>query len=129
MTPTSDNTNASSGESAGPGAAAVRCLLDGTRLTLDALDGLLDRQLHVEIGDALWARVEACAESVRRLAVKQEPAYGINTGFGALCCKRISADQIEQLQTNLIISHAVGVGPPAPAGIVRLMMLFKALAV
>jgi histidine ammonia-lyase len=51
--------------------------------------------------------------------------YGINTGFGSLKNKRISPDQTDQLQENLIISHAVGVGPAAPPEIVRWMMLFK----
>ena len=50
-------------------------------------------------------------------------------GFGRLCTKRISPDQIDRLQHNLIISHAVGDGTPVPSEIVRWIMLpaFQAL--
>ncbi|MEY4926560.1 MAG: hypothetical protein RI894_996 [Bacteroidota bacterium] len=51
--------------------------------------------------------------------------YGINTGFGSLCDVRISNDEIEQLQTNLVMSHACGFGDEVPAEVVRLMLLLK----
>ncbi len=51
--------------------------------------------------------------------------YGINTGFGALARERISDDRLEQLQRNLILSHAVGVGDPVPREISRLMLSLK----
>ena len=51
--------------------------------------------------------------------------YGINTGFGHLKNKRVPGDQLDKLQDNLILSHAVGVGPPAPPEVVRWMLLFK----
>ncbi len=51
--------------------------------------------------------------------------YGINTGFGALAQKRIEADQIRELQRNLILSHAVGVGDPVPREISRLILKLK----
>jgi histidine ammonia-lyase len=52
--------------------------------------------------------------------------YGINTGFGKLANVRIAPDQLEQLQVNLIRSHAAGVGAPLPAGVVRAVMLLRA---
>jgi histidine ammonia-lyase len=51
--------------------------------------------------------------------------YGINTGFGGLSDKRIDPEQITQLQRNLILSHAVGVGDLVPKPISRLMLGFK----
>jgi histidine ammonia-lyase len=51
--------------------------------------------------------------------------YGINTGFGALCHVRISKDDIEALQENLVLSHACGVGEEVPDAIVRIMLLLK----
>ncbi len=51
--------------------------------------------------------------------------YGINTGFGSLCDVRISPSEIEQLQTNLVMSHACGFGDEVPAPIVRLMLFLK----
>ncbi len=51
--------------------------------------------------------------------------YGINTGFGFLKNKRISESQLEQLQRNLLLSHAVGVGAPIPLEIARAMLHIK----
>ncbi|UCE58775.1 MAG: histidine ammonia-lyase [Phycisphaerales bacterium] len=103
----------------------ARFLLDGKRVTLDVLDDALGRPLHVEISDPVWRRIEASHHAVTRIAGGTTPAYGVNTGFGHLCEKRISPDQLEALQTNLIVSHAVGVGEAVPRAIVRWIMLFK----
>jgi len=59
-------------------------------------------------------------------ALKQGGAhYGINTGFGGLANQRISDSDLSQLQQNLILSHAVGVGDPVPVEITRLMLQLK----
>jgi histidine ammonia-lyase len=54
-----------------------------------------------------------------------EPIYGINTGFGSLYNRNISAHQLEKLQENLVKSHACGTGAEVPAEIVRLMLFLK----
>jgi histidine ammonia-lyase len=59
------------------------------------------------------------------MAAGQTAVYGVNTGFGHLCRKRIEPAALAQLQHNLILSHAVGVGPPVPDPLVRLMLLLK----
>lgn len=62
-------------------------------------------------------------------AEKSETAiYGVNTGFGALATTKISSDQLTQLQKNLLISHAVGVGPTIPKEISRRMMQLKVVS-
>ncbi|MGB5981616.1 MAG: histidine ammonia-lyase [Nonlabens sp.] len=52
-------------------------------------------------------------------------AYGINTGFGSLCDTRIEAEDLEDLQHNLIKSHACGTGNKVPQEIVKLMIFLK----
>lgn len=54
--------------------------------------------------------------------------YGLNTGFGALKSERIGADDVEQLQLNLLRSHACGMGDPMPRAITRRMLALKAHA-
>lgn len=54
--------------------------------------------------------------------------YGINTGFGALHAVNVSPDEVRQLQTNLLRSHACGVGAAAPQHIVRLTLLLKIIS-
>src|SRR5699024_6077039 len=56
---------------------------------------------------------------------KDQPFYGINTGFGILANKRIEPDQVRKLQRNLILSHSVGVGELVPKAISRLMLQLK----
>jgi histidine ammonia-lyase len=51
--------------------------------------------------------------------------YGINTGFGGLSSERIANDQLAELQQNILLSHACGVGEPVPADITRLMLRLK----
>lgn len=56
---------------------------------------------------------------------QKEPIYGITTGFGSLCNVTVDRDQLSQLQKNLVMSHACGVGEEVPSEIVRLMLLLK----
>lgn len=78
--------------------------------------------------DALRADDSAIAAS--RQIVEQALAdggahYGINTGFGALASERISSEQLAELQRNILLSHACGVGDPVPPEITRLMLQLK----
>lgn len=60
-----------------------------------------------------------------KMAQEQDPIYGINTGFGSLYSIKISAENLEQLQENLVMSHACGTGEEVPQEIVQLMLLLK----
>ena len=71
------------------------------------------------------ARVDAGAAAVARILARQRPVYGINTGFGKLASVRIADDELNALQRNIILSHSAGVGDPAPAPVVRLMLALK----
>ena len=99
--------------------------LNGGQLTLTALDAALGLPISVRIADDVWQRVESLRRGRRPYRRRVKPAYGINTGFGHLCRKRIPPAEVVTLQENLIISHAVGVGEPTPPELVRWMMLFK----
>ena len=65
------------------------------------------------------------AEAVNRIVAKDQPVYGINTGFGKLASVRIAAQDLATLQRNIVISHSVGMGAPTPRDVVRLMMALK----
>ena len=64
-------------------------------------------------------------EIVLRALADGRAHYGINTGFGILANKRIEDEQLTQLQQNLLLSHACGVGEPVPPEITRLMLQLK----
>lgn len=72
-----------------------------------------------------WEQIAASAETVVSIVEKGDAAYGINTGFGLLAQTRIADDQLADLQRNLVLSHAAGVGRPMPDRIVRLILLLK----
>lgn len=69
--------------------------------------------------------VQRAAEAVAAIVSRGEPVYGINTGFGRLATVRIADADLAQLQRNLVLSHAAGVGEPMPVPVTRLMMALK----
>lgn len=82
--------------------------------------------------DRRLAALRAESSPVRQSRARVEQAlqsdrahYGINTGFGALASTRIDSDQLGRLQTNILLSHACGVGTPVPPEITRLMLRLK----
>lgn len=99
--------------------------VDGGPIAWDALDAALGRALRLEITREAAERVAAGRQRLEALLRGGEAVYGVNTGFGHLRRVRVAPDQLERLQENLIISHAVGVGPAAPRDVVRWMLLFK----
>ena len=80
---------------------------------------------RLQLDPASHAAIDACAKAVADIAAKGEPAYGINTGFGRLASTHIPHDQLELLQRNLVLSHAVGVGEPMSRPVVRLLIALK----
>jgi len=72
------------------------------------------------------AKVRRAQQAVADLVARGEIAYGITTGLGAFKDRSISPDQVEQLQRNIIMSHAVGVGEPFGKSVVRALMLIRA---
>ena len=75
------------------------------------------------------ANIEKCRNYLdHKIETHQDPIYGITTGFGSLCNRTISNDDLSQLQVNLVISHACGIGPVVEPDIVRLMLILKAYA-
>jgi histidine ammonia-lyase len=83
------------------------------------------RGAEVGLDGACAPAVAASAAAVVAILGKGDPVYGINTGFGKLANVRIAAADLAQLQRNIVLSHAAGVGEPTPVAVVRLMMALK----
>jgi histidine ammonia-lyase len=94
------------------------------RLIADGRDGS-GKPIHLSIAASALPAIAASAEAVARIADSGKPAYGINTGFGRLAQTHIPKEQLELLQKNLVLSHAVGVGAPLEPDIVRLLLALK----
>jgi histidine ammonia-lyase len=83
------------------------------------------RGAPVRLDPAAQGAIEASAQAVARILAKGEPVYGINTGFGKLASVRIEPCDLATLQRNIVLSHAAGVGSPAPVPVIRLMLALK----
>ena len=70
-------------------------------------------------------RIAASAAAISRILERDQPIYGINTGFGKLASVRIDDADLAVLQRNIVLSHCAGVGEPMPAPITRLMIALK----
>ncbi len=71
------------------------------------------------------AAVRRSREFLEAAVADGNPTYGVNTGFGKLASKKIADEDQRELQRNLLLSHAVGVGDPVPRAISRLMLHLK----
>ncbi len=101
-------------------------IIDGTRLTIEDIVDVARRGRQVEVTDGAWDAVAASRAVVDDLVAAGKVAYGITTGFGEFAHVTIEPAQTTQLQRNLLMSHAVGVGRPLPTPVVRAMMVIRA---
>ncbi|MBX9785408.1 MAG: histidine ammonia-lyase [Chitinophagaceae bacterium] len=100
--------------------------LDEQQLTFEEVQNYLQFQQFVSITFRAHAKIEHCRNYLdKKIADTDTPFYGINTGFGFLQNVTIGDDQLEQLQNNLLMSHACGMGDEVPQEIVKLMLMLK----
>ena len=101
-------------------------ILDGTHLTLeDAIRVANGAGGAVRVSDEARERVRACRALVDDLVQRGDVVYGVTTGFGRLKDISIEPDDVRTLQRNLLISHAMGVGPDSSPEVVRLLLLYR----
>lgn len=106
-----------------------RIHLDGDHLTLAQLYAVALHSAEVELALPARARMVASRVVVERLVVSNTAVYGVNTGFGKMASVRISSEQIQQLQLNLVRSHACGMGAPLSEHETRAMLVLRANAI
>ncbi|MBI5154930.1 histidine ammonia-lyase [Candidatus Poribacteria bacterium] len=106
-------------------------ILNGKQLTISQLGELAEAGIPSIVERRVWLSPEATGSTMRsfmameRVSHSAEPFYGINTGFGPLCTKTITTENLDKLQENLLVSHAVGVGARIPDELVRVMLAIK----
>ncbi len=100
--------------------------VDGQSLTIDAVEAVARGGASAVLTDEARTRVTATRRVIDDILASGQVAYGINTGFGRLAEVGIPPDQLEQLQLNLLRSHACGVGEPFSEEVVRAMLLLRA---
>jgi histidine ammonia-lyase len=96
-------------------------------LSIDIIRNILAENKTVVLSTEAKNRIVACRTFLDNKTGNTEQAfYGINTGFGSLCNTKISANELNLLQENLLLSHACGTGDEVPHEIVKIMLLLKA---
>jgi histidine ammonia-lyase len=95
-------------------------------LTLEDVERAAREPIDVRLSAAAREKVAASRRVVEQALRDGKAVYGVNTGFGELKDKRIPPEDVRRLQVNLLRSHRAGVGPAAPRGVVRAMLLLRA---
>jgi histidine ammonia-lyase len=100
--------------------------IDNQWITLDTLETILAENTQLKLTDEVKKTINDCRTYLdEKVAKSDRLIYGVNTGFGSLCDTAVSNDDLEQLQRNLVVSHACGMGERVPDEIVRRMLLLK----
>lgn len=98
------------------------------QLTYQKAIALADGSLSGQLNEQAQNGVIKARQAVAKMAAGSKAVYGINTGFGPLCDTQITPEEVNLLQYNLLISHAVGVGAPIAPQLAKLMMICKVQA-
>lgn len=99
------------------------------RLDFDTIREIISEHKKIALSGEAKDNIIRCREYLdRKMGSQETPVYGINTGFGSLYNVTIPDSDLEQLQANLVMSHACGTGDEVPQDIVKLMLLLKVQA-
>lgn len=100
--------------------------ISNDKLSIDYLSKINQTSHQLKLSEASRAAILACREYVdRKIKESDSPIYGINTGFGSLYSVSISDQDLSQLQYNLIVSHACGMGNIVPQKIAKWILFLK----
>lgn len=99
--------------------------LTGSSLTVEQLKRVCLEQEKVKISDESMEQVQKSRLAVDRIVSEKKTIYGITTGFGKFSDVVINEADVQELQLNLIRSHACGVGHPFPEVVSRAMMVLR----
>ncbi|MGQ9558973.1 MAG: histidine ammonia-lyase [Candidatus Oleimicrobiaceae bacterium] len=102
--------------------------LDGNSLTLEALWEVALGRVSLAIAPSALRRIDQSRRCIEAAIEHHRVLYGVTTGFGKLSTLHIPVEDVEQLQYNLLVSHATGTGEPLPEATVRAIMALKANA-
>lgn len=103
----------------------MKISIDGNSLTLDVIENFVYNDVKIEMAKDAQKRISKSRELVEKWVENNEVIYGVTTGFGEFANVSISKEDNDQLQENLILSHAVGCGDYIPSYIVKIMMLLR----
>lgn len=100
--------------------------ISSEHLSIEKIAEIINSNARIELSDSTVERIKKCRKYLDdKMSSSDKAFYGINTGFGSLCDVQISKEDLSELQSNLVKSHACGMGEEVPQEIVKLMLLLK----
>ncbi len=102
--------------------------VQGENANLKSVWQVAHENVSLKLSDGARLKMQKSRDFIEKKMQEDAPIYGVNTGFGAFSSVRISYDEIEKLQQNLIRSHACGVGEPFTKEQTRAIMYLRANA-
>jgi histidine ammonia-lyase len=105
-----------------------KVVLTGKDLTLEQVYAVVFEHVRATLAKEARSGIEASRALIERCVASDAAVYGVNTGFGRMASTRISRVEICELQTNLVRSHACGIGAPLSEAETRAMLLLRANA-
>ncbi len=100
--------------------------IDGHSLSLEEIQRVVFEKEEVALSERSVQQIAQSRKWVEKIIKRGKPVYGINTGFGIFADKKISTQEIQKLNRNLILSHSVGTGEDLPQEVVRAAILIRA---
>ena len=100
--------------------------LTGQTLSLSEIAKVAYGDEAIRVGPTAHERIHASRRVIEEIVAKGAVVYGVSTGFGKLSDVHVPADELRQLQLNLVRSHACGIGHPLSEPEVRAMILLRA---
>ena len=95
-------------------------------LTIDDIRRIVREGYQLKLSEESVRRIQACRDYLdNKMKTQKEPIYGVTTGFGSLCNISVGADELSQLQKNLVMSHACGTGDEVDREIVKIIIFLK----
>lgn len=95
-------------------------------LDFEAIRRIFTQPSQLQLSESSADLIKSCRIYLdEKIAGQKEPIYGVTTGFGSLCNHSISPADLSQLQKNLVMSHACGMGDRVPDEIVKIMLFLK----
>lgn len=95
-------------------------------LGIDKVEKIIQSKAKISLSKESAEAVQKCRKYLdEKMEHSDVPVYGVTTGFGSLCNTSVSKEDLSTLQSNLVKSHACGIGEEVPQEIVKLMLLMK----
>ncbi|MCA0218316.1 MAG: histidine ammonia-lyase [Actinobacteria bacterium] len=99
--------------------------ITGERVGLDAMRAVYRAPVRVNLAPSALNNLSRAHQVIVDAMARGDVVYAVNTGFGKLADRRISPDDLEELQRRSVLSHMVGVGDPLPDEVVRAILVIK----